>query len=189
MKLESKRLLLREMTFDDLDFVAEMLAHPEVMRFYPKRFNRSEARDWLQGQLWRYENHGYGLWLTLEKASSVTVGQVGLLRKKVLGQDEDEIGYLLHRPYWGRGYATEAAAAVRDYAFGRLERERVVSLIRPENLPSRRVAERLGMKPLDHETCWGWEHLVYGLTRRRGYHIGCDSPRASNKPARPRGEK
>ena len=77
--LETARLRLREMTPDDLDFVAAMLGDPEVMRFYPHTHDRAESAAWLDRQRRRYAEHGYGLWLTLDRRTLEPVGQVGLL--------------------------------------------------------------------------------------------------------------
>ncbi len=163
--LETARLRLRHMTLDDLDFVAEMLADPEVMRFYPHPYERDEAAEWLRRQRDRYVDHGHGLWLVEERASGSPVGQVGLLMQEVDGDELPEIGYLLHRPYWGRGYATEAARATRDHAFETLAYAHVISLVRPENLPSRAVAERIGMRVRGETEHAGLDHLVFGLDR------------------------
>jgi RimJ/RimL family protein N-acetyltransferase len=78
--------------------------------------------------------------------------------------DVPEIGYLIHRPFWRRGFALEAAMAVRDYAFDTLGIERVISLIRPENVPSRGVARKLGMKPGRHIVRKGLDHIVFSMT-------------------------
>jgi len=170
--LETPRLVLREMTDGDLDFVAAMLADPGVMRYYPKCYSRGEAGEWLARQLDRYAGHGYGLWLALEAASGEPVGQVGLTPpREVEGADETELGYLVHRPFWRRGFAAEAAAACRDYAFDVLGRPRVICLVRPENLPSRGVALKVGLTPDDHRvSLLGFEHMVYSEGRGgRGY--------------------
>ena len=163
--LETPRLVLREMMLADLDFVAAMLADPEVMRYYPKCYSRAEAEGWVRRQLGRYARHGHGLWLVQDRATGAPVGQVGLIRQLIGGVKESEVGYLIHRPYWRRGLATEAAAAVRDHAFETLGKPRVVSLLRPENLPSRGVATKIGMRP---EPCTvshgGFEHMVYALS-------------------------
>jgi [ribosomal protein S5]-alanine N-acetyltransferase len=164
--LETRRLLLRDMSLDDLDFVAAMLAHPEVMRYYPKCYSREEASTWIERQMRRYERHGHGLWLAIEKASGEPVGQVGLLIQNVCGVDEKEVTYLIHRPFWRRGFATEAGLAVRDYAFEVLGRQRVIALIRPENVPSIGVARKLGMtEELDRVLHSGFEHIVFSVAR------------------------
>jgi len=167
--LETPRLILREMTLSDLDFVADMLADPEVMRFYPKCYSRAEAEHWVRRQVNRYASHGHGLWLVLEKATSEPVGQVGLIPQQVDGIEEAEVGYLIHRPFWRRGLATEAAAASRDYAFQTLGRTRVISLIRPENLPSQGVACKIGMKPEKRTVHAGLDHLVFSVSRMKPF--------------------
>ena len=101
--LETERLLLRELVPDDLEFVAAMLADTDVMRFYPKPLDRQEAEDWLDRQLGRYRRDGHGLWLVLEKTTGSPMGQVGLNTQQVEGAREPEVGYLLHRPFWGQG--------------------------------------------------------------------------------------
>ena len=103
------------------------------------------------------------------------VGQVGLLSTKIDGVNEPALGYLIHRPFWRRGFATEAAAACRDYAFDVLGRPRAVTLIRPENVPSQGVAQELGMEAEKLTLRAGLEHL--DLFRR--------SPATGMKPAEP----
>ena len=159
--LETERLLLRELVPNDVAFVSTMLADPDVTRFYAKRFDRREAQVWLDRQIERYRRDGHGLWLVLDRATGAPVGQVGLANQEVEGRCEREVGYLLHRPFWGQGYATEAACATRDIAFTRWSYPRVISLVRPENEPSQRVAERLGMLPERRVQFGGFEHIVF----------------------------
>ncbi len=159
--LETPRLLLREMSLDDLDFIAEMLADPLVMRFYPKTYSREEAAAWIDRQQDRYALHGSGLWLALDRATGEPVGQVGLLRQTVDGVEEPEVGYLLHHRHWSRGLATEAAAAVRDWAFQVRGEPYIISLIRPENLPSQAVALRIGSKPERETIFLDLRHMVF----------------------------
>jgi ribosomal-protein-alanine N-acetyltransferase len=165
--LVTDRLALREMALGDVDFVAAMLADPEVMRFYPRCYSRDEAHAWVRRQMERYARYGHGLWLVLDRRGGEPVGQVGLTIQDVDGAEEPEVGYLIHRPFWRRGFATEAALATRDYAFNTLGKTRVISLIRPENVPSQGVAAKMGMtveKPTTHA---GLTHLVFGVSRPR----------------------
>ncbi|HEX3872301.1 MAG TPA: GNAT family N-acetyltransferase [Pirellulales bacterium] len=166
--LETSRLSLRQMTHDDLDFLATMLGDPEVMRHYPKCYSRDEARQWLDKQFGRYAREGHGFWLVIEKQTQAPVGQVGLLLQNVEGVDEREVGYMLHRPFWKQGFATEAARAVRDHAFANYECPRVISLVRPVNIPSQAVARRMGMSPLPKTVIYsGYEHFVFAILREQ----------------------
>ncbi len=141
-----------------------MLADPEVMRHYPKVLDREEARGWIERQRGRYARDGSGLWLVLERESGAPIGQVGLIRQPVEGALEPEIGYLIHRPFWRRGYAIEAARGVAKWAKSALGLSRVVSLIRPENLPSQAVARRLGMTPERRVVFHEREHVLFSMT-------------------------
>lgn len=158
---ETERLRARRMSLDDLDFLAGMLGSEEVMRHYPKPLTRDEARGWVERQMERYAEHGHGLWL-VEEHDGTPVGQVGLILQTVDGRLEPEVAYLLDRRFWGRRYATEAAAATRDWAFRVRADPYVISLIRPANLPSQAVARRIGMVPVRSTTTHaGLEHLVF----------------------------
>ena len=153
------------MTPRDIDFVAAMMAHPEVNFFYERRFSRDESEIWLKRQIERYERDGTGLWLVLERATGQPVGQVGLAIQTVQGERLPEVGWLLHRTYWGRGYATEAGAAVRDSALNVWGHPRIISLIRPVNLASQRVAQRLGMAERRRVQFHGFEHCVFEIAK------------------------
>src|SRR5215212_10740302 len=151
------------MTLDDLDFLAELLGHPEVMRHYPSRLTREGAEGWLRRQLERYERDGHGHWLVTDRATGAPVGQVGLLMQTVEGARVPEVGWLIHFPYWRRGYASEAAAGVRDWAFVVQAVPRVVSLIRPENLSSQGVARKIGMRQGPRVEFAGMPHDVWEI--------------------------
>jgi RimJ/RimL family protein N-acetyltransferase len=159
------RLTFREIEAGDLDFVAAMLADPEVMRFYPHPYTRAEAAGWIGRQRERYARDGHALWLILDTSTGQPVGQVGLVLQDVDGRREPEVGYLIHRPFWRRGLAAEAARATRDHAFSVLDQPRVISLIRPENVPSQGVAAKLGMAVEKRIRHWGLDHDVWQVSR------------------------
>ncbi len=163
--LETPRLVLRELGEVDLDFVAAMLGHAEVMHFWPRPLTREESLGWIRRQHERYARDGHGYWLALEKSTGQPVGQMGVMASAVDGVTESNLGYILHRPFWGRGFATEAGAYCRDYVFRSLDRPRVVATIRPENLPSRKVALRLGLRAERLITYAGFPHLLFAAAR------------------------
>ena len=163
--LQTQRLELRELTPSDLPFVAEMVGDAETMRYYPHTFMPTEARYWLQRQFDRYAKDGHGLWLVVERETGRRVGQVGLAMQNVDGGKEPEIGWLIHRKHWRRGFATEAGSAVRDHALRSMGLKRVISLIRPVNEPSQGVARKVGMV-VERETDFhGYRHLVFAVYR------------------------
>jgi [ribosomal protein S5]-alanine N-acetyltransferase len=163
--LTSERLNFRVMTLEDLDFIAEMVCDAEVMRFYPRVLDRAGAEAWLGRMVDRQARDGYSLWHVADRNTGEPVGQVGLLAQEVDGVTESEIGYMLRRPCWRKGYAHESACAVRDYAFNVLNKERVISLVRPVNIPSQRVALSYGAKPEKLIPWRDFEHLVFALER------------------------
>ena len=163
--LETSRLILREFTPADADALSRVLSDPETMRFYPARFDRAGVEEWIARNIRRYREHGHGLWGMILKSSGELIGDCGLTPQSVDGQTEIEIGYHVRRDLWGQGLAPEAARACRDYGFANLSVDRIISLIRPENLPSCRVAEKNGMT-VWKETVWrGLPHLVYAIHR------------------------
>lgn len=163
--LETERFGLRPYTVDDLDDLATVLCDAETMRYYPRTYTREEALGWITDNIRRYREDGYGLWVIVAKETGEFLGNCGPAIRIVEGREEVELGWHVKRSHWGRGIAPEAAAACRDHAFGTLGLERVISLIRPQNLPSRRVAEKIGMG-VEREVDWhGLPHLVYAIHR------------------------
>src|SRR5580704_17792106 len=165
--LETPSLSLREFQFEDLDALATILSDPETMRYYPTSFDRAAVADWIQRNRTRYANDGYGLWAMILNSTHELIGDCGLVRQSVDGVDEIEIGYHVRRDLWGQGYATEAARACRGYGFATLGANRLISLIRPENLPSRRVAEKNGMIIWKEVTRANLLHYVYAIKRNQ----------------------
>jgi ribosomal-protein-alanine N-acetyltransferase len=163
--LETERLLLREFVPDDVDALVAVLSDPETMRYYPAVLDGAGVAAWIERNQRRYADAGHGLWAMVLKSSGEVVGDCGLTRQTVDAVNEIEIGYHVRRDLWGRRYAPEAAGACRDYGFARLDADRLISLIRPENLPSRRVAEKIGLS-LWKEVVWrDLLHCVYATRK------------------------
>lgn len=145
--LITERLLLRHLEPGDLDHLYALYRDPEIRRYFPEGVlsfeqTREELEWFMNGHPDRPE---LGLWATVDKESSRFIGRCGLLPWQIDGRAEVEVAYLIDKRYWGQGLATEAAAAIRDYAFGRLGLSRLVCLIDEENAASIRVAEKIGM--------------------------------------------
>ena len=143
--LRTRRLLLREMTEQDIPDLEEILLDPEVTYAYPRPFTEEGVRAWLARQQQRYRQDGFGLWAVVLRSTGEMVGQAGLTWQDCEGRPVLEVGYLLKKRFWRRGYASEAARACRDYAFQTLGAEKVSSIIKTDNLASIRVAQRNGM--------------------------------------------
>ena len=165
--LETARLRLRPMVAEDVDDLLAVFADPKVMAsFGGTLFDRQQMEGWVQRNLQHQAEYGYGLFSVILKAEARLIGDCGLEHMELDGVPAAELGYDLRSDYWGRGLATEAAAAVRDYAFGVLGLPRLVSLIRQGNLASRRVAEKIGMRPEADITRHGQAYWVFALDKR-----------------------
>jgi RimJ/RimL family protein N-acetyltransferase len=155
----SARLTFREMTPDDLDDMAGLLGDPGVMTYYPRPKTRDEAAWWIEWNRRLYRTHGHGLWL-LSTSDGGFVGDCGLTPQTVDGVTELEVGYHVVPALQGRGYATEAAAASRDFARDVLGATRLIAIIHPDNRPSQRVAEKIGLRPEKRATVHGGRDAV-----------------------------
>ena len=139
---------------------AAIQADPVVMRFFtPGPRTRDEVRGELERCIGLQARHGFSLWAAIDKGDGRLIGRCGLLPQNLQGRAEVEIAYLIDRSRWNLGLATEAARAIRDHGFDRLGLERLVSIIHRDNLASRRVAEKAGLRPermiqfMNHR-CW-----------------------------------
>jgi RimJ/RimL family protein N-acetyltransferase len=156
VRLETERLILRKPELGDLDGYLQIWSDPEVVRFLGGRTqSREEVPQGIERMLKQWDRHGVGLFTVLRKEDERLVGRVGYLlwdpERWVNAMHEEledplelEIGWVIASAYWNQGYATEAAAVCRDHAFDELGRDRVISLIAPENVASIRVAEKIG---------------------------------------------
>lgn len=163
--LETPRLLLRPFRADDLDPYAALCADPEVMRYVGDRGVLSREDAWRQMAMLagHWQLRGFGMWAVEERETGAFVGRVGLHYPE--GWPGREIAWALARPFWGRGYAMEAARAALGEAFGRLGWPRVISLIDPRNIRSVRLAARLGGRLEGEATVRGHSVAVYAVER------------------------
>ena len=153
MILETERLFLREMTWEDYPAICEILQDEKAMYAYEHEFSDEEAKAWISRQMERYEKEGIGLWAVVLKETGKVIGQCGLTWQPVpetysASGKALEIGYLFNRRYWHRGYALEAAAGCKKYALEVLKEPKICSIIRDNNTASIHVAERNGLNNL-----------------------------------------
>jgi RimJ/RimL family protein N-acetyltransferase len=164
--LETPRLMLRMFRGEDFEpYYATVCADPDVMRYLGegKPLTRPEAWRQMAMILGHWRLRGYGLWAVEERATGALIGRIGLFNPE--GWPGFELGWVLGKAYWGRGYATEGARRVLDHVFADMGREHVISLIYPANAASIRVAERIGEKLEGRTQLFGREVLVYGIDR------------------------
>lgn len=158
--LTTERLILRPLTLDDTDALLAVWGDPEAMRFYPSTLNREQMQERIEAQIARYTDGSGQLGVTLRETGEL-IGSCGPVWHDVDGADELEVGYAIRRDQWGKGYAPEAARAVLEYAALILQKYDCISLIRPENLPSRRAAEKNGAV-LEKIVHWrDYDHCIY----------------------------
>ena len=165
LSLETARLRLRPLRAGDLDELSVLLGDAEALAHWGAPLDREGARRWIERNLARYENDGFGRCAVLLRATGELVGDCGLAPATVEGVPEVELGWIVRRAHWGRGFATEAGGAWRDHAFDALGRDRIVSMIGPGNVASRRVAERLGGR-VERTAMWGGSRMLMYAYRR-----------------------
>ncbi|HXL99194.1 MAG TPA: GNAT family N-acetyltransferase [Rhizomicrobium sp.] len=142
-RLQTERLILREFRAEDLDAFAAIVADPDVMRYLGGEVqSRNDAWSNMARGAGQWLLRGYGTWAVMRKSDGAVMGRVGLVHPE--GWPGVEVGWTLGKPYWGQGYATEAAQAALNYAFLTLPVPRMISLIDPDNTPSQAVAKRIG---------------------------------------------
>lgn len=164
-QLETERLILRMLREEDFEQYASLMCDAEVTRYLGdgKPLARADAWRQMATLLGHWQLRGYGPWAVEEASSGRLVGRVGFFNPE--GWPGFELGWTLGREFWGRGYATEAARRALEHCFTEMGREHVISLIRPDNHPSIKVAERLGERLESTTDLLGSEALVYGISR------------------------
>ncbi|MBA2176164.1 GNAT family N-acetyltransferase [Halobacillus locisalis] len=145
---ETRRLKFRKYNDEDFDYLFSLLSDPEMVRYIGDGNTKDEksTKNFLN---WIYSSYDVGpdlgLMVLENKEDNTQIGHAGLVPQTVDGAEEIEIGYWVSRKHWGKGYATEAAKALKEYGLIDLGENRLVSLIQPNNMPSRKVANKIGM--------------------------------------------
>lgn len=163
--LQTERLLLRPLSDDDSPELRTLFGDSEALEIWGGPLDEAGVSAWIDRNVARYDRDGFGRCAVILRESGELVGDCGLVRTEVEGSAEVELGWVTRRSHWGKGIATEAAAAWRDLAFGDLGLDRIVSMVSERNVASRRVAEKLGMS-VERAAIWGdLPHLMYSLAR------------------------
>lgn len=168
--ITTARLILRPFQLTDLERLAELMANPGFMRFSSGVYSREQTEQFLNKITGWTNDRIPSLYAVALQNTTRVLGYCGFYHPE--GFEETEIGYRLDPEYWNRGLITEAARAVRDYGFAELQLQKLISLIHPENIPSRRVAEKNGMQ-LERETTFkGFPTQVFAIRRERWLAAG-----------------
>lgn len=171
---ESERVFLRPYTQADFAALHKIVSDKETMYAWGQGFSKKQSQEWLDKQLAHYQQYGFGIWAIIEKQSGAIIGNAGLnhteISLKGKTQKIVEIGYLLHRDFWGKGYGSEVARMCVKYGFETLGLEEVYCLIKEDNTASIKVAKRLEMqkvgeypKPYKGKKI---NHLVFRLEKK-----------------------
>ena len=146
MKLETNRLILRELTHEDFDTLYAILSDPDVMRYYPRPKTAEETQAWIQRNIDRYAEYGFGLWAVVLKETGEMIGECGITLQPIHGEMLPEVGYHIHPVHQRKGYAAEAAAECIRCAFEELNFPAVYSYMKYTNEPSQRTAMKNGLR-------------------------------------------
>ncbi|MFE6169428.1 GNAT family N-acetyltransferase [Viridibacillus arvi] len=144
--LQSDRLRFRKITKEDFNNLCAFLQDIDVMYAWDHAFSDEEVNEWIDKNLNRYDQDGFSYFAAIEKETEKFIGVIGPMIDSIEGVSYIEIAYILDKAFWGKGYAIEGAEACMNYAFNELNAEKVIAQIRPDNLASCKVAEKIGMK-------------------------------------------
>lgn len=148
MVLETQRLLLRQYTLEDFEAIFEILSDAETMQHYEKPYDEKTTRYWIEWNLQNYQKYGFGAWAVILKETGAFIGDCGLTMQNIEGQLLPEIGYHFNKRYWRKGFGSEAARAVRDWAFRNTEYDCLYSYMSYTNIGSYATAAANGMRKI-----------------------------------------
>jgi len=143
--IETERLLIREMNFDDFDALFDILSDAETMAHYPSPFDEEKVRSWIAWNIDNYRKYGFGLWAVVLKECGKVIGDCGVTMQNIDGEMLPEIGYHINKNHSRRGYGSEAAESVKKWAFENTNFDQLYSYMKHTNIASAAVAESIGM--------------------------------------------
>ncbi len=161
--LKTKRLTLEKIEIQHLENLYLLLSNPKVQQYFPKTLTKSETLEFYDTIQKRYHRDGYCYWAVIRNTDYQYLGICGLIRQMINEKSETEVGYRFLDTFWKKGYATEAAKGCISYAREMLALNSVISLIKPINIPSVRVAEKNGFKKEGSVMFQGELHGLYRL--------------------------
>ena len=166
MVLETDRLILRKYTKDDFSVLYEILSDPVTMQHYPKPYDEKGTMRWIDWSLQNYREYGFGWWALVRKDTGKFIGDCGITMQTIDGELLPEIGYHIHKDHWHQGFGSEAARAVRDWAFTQTDFDCLYSYMTKSNIASYSTAAAAGLKKIKEFTDpEDGIMLVYSITR------------------------
>lgn len=167
-QIETPRLRLRRFTIDDLDELYRIYSHPDLSKYIQndKPLTWEQTKAAIKSMTENWEKYHFGVWAVIYKEHDKLIGHCGL--KFLENTLEVQIGYLLLKSYWGRGLGTEAASAVLKYGFEVANLPQIVAVAKPENIASRRVLEKVGLK-YEKDAYFYENNVVYYSLSREAY--------------------
>lgn len=155
MQIQTSRLVLRPLQTSDAIVLHRIYQSEGVLQYFPNPIPPPlvKVERFIAGQQAHWEQHGYGNWGILLDGEGEIIGWAGL--QYLPERNETEVGFLLDRPFWGKGYATEAALASLEFGFSQFNLDHIIALVHPDNLASRRVIEKCGMTYAETLQLWG----------------------------------
>jgi len=156
-------MTLRAMAESDAGNLLKIFEDAEAMKYYSSTKSEQDTRRWIQWMKQHYQTYGISMWIAEDKQKGEFLGQCGMVLQKVDGKVDPELGYLFLRSRWGKGYASEAAKACLEYGLHTLKFQKIISLIDPDNFPSIKLAERIGMKKEKQVNKWDKSLFFYSI--------------------------
>ena len=149
MIIETERLFLREMTQNDFEALYKIFSDKEISKYYPYDFDKERVLSWIERNIKRYEEYGFGLWAVCLKETNEVIGDCGLTIQNINGEEKPEIGYHIRKDMQKKGFAKEAAKAVRNWTFENTSFDKIYSYMKYDNLPSVKTAVSYGCSFLE----------------------------------------